>query len=75
MTLTGPGDAIQATAAFVETLENATYAYVTAAGSSETLTVQLPGDIRPTIGEVLTLHIDPAKAHLFDKAGLAFRRL
>ena len=75
LTLTGPGDAVAAKAAFVETLGNATYAYVTAGGATETLTVQLPGDVRPTVGESLTLHIDPARAHLFDDAGAAFRRL
>ena len=75
LTLTGPGDAIRVKAAFVETLGNATYAYVSQGGSSETLTVQLSGDIRPTIGEALTLHVDPARAHLFDATGAAFRRL
>ncbi|MES2860215.1 MAG: sn-glycerol-3-phosphate ABC transporter ATP-binding protein UgpC [Pseudomonadota bacterium] len=75
LTLTGPGDAIQAKAAFVETLGNATYAYVAHAGSKDTLTVQLPGDVRPSVGEALTLHIDPTRAHLFDADGTAFRRL
>jgi ABC-type sugar transport system ATPase subunit len=75
LALSGPGDAITATVAFVETLGHATYAYVTHAATPETLTVQLPGDVRPAIGETLTLHIDPARAHLFDADGLAFRRL
>ena len=75
LTITGPGDAIAARAAFVETLGNATYAYVGQPGSTETLTVQLPGDVRPAVGEALTLHIDPARAHLFDTDGQAFRRL
>lgn len=75
LTLSGPGDPIQVKAAFVETLGNATYAYVAQGGSTETLTVQLSGDIRPTVGEALTLHIDPARAHLFDADGAAFRRL
>ncbi|OYX58589.1 MAG: ABC transporter [Brevundimonas subvibrioides] len=75
LTLSGPGDAIRVKAAFVETLGNATYAYVSQAGAPETLTVQLSGDIRPAVGEALTLHIDPARAHLFDADGAAFRRL
>lgn len=75
LTLTGPGDTVAVTAAFVETLGNATYAYVGQPGSAETLTVQLPGDVRPGVGEALTLHIDPARAHLFDTGGTAFRRL
>ena len=75
LTLTGPGDPLAVQAAFVETLGNATYAYVSQAGSSETLTVQLSGDIRPTVGEARTLHVDPARAHLFDADGAAFRRL
>ena len=75
LTLSGPGDAIRRKAAFVETLGNATYAYVSQAGAPETLTVQLSGDIRPVVGEALTLHIDPARAHLFDANGAAFRRL
>jgi ABC-type sugar transport system ATPase subunit len=74
LTLTGPGDAIQVRAAFVETLGNTTYAYVTHPGASETLTVQLSGDIRPAVGEALTLHVDPAWAHLFDAYGMAFQR-
>jgi len=75
LTLSGPGDGIRVKAAFVETLGHATYVYVSQAGSSETLTVQLSGDLRPTVGEALTLHIDPARAHLFDADGAAFRRL
>ena len=75
LTLSGPGDAIRVKAAFVETLGNATYAYVSQTGAPETLTVQLSGDIRPNVGEALTLHIDPARAHLFDADGAAFRRL
>ncbi|MDP3403435.1 MAG: sn-glycerol-3-phosphate ABC transporter ATP-binding protein UgpC [Brevundimonas sp.] len=72
--LAGPGDAITATVAFVETLGHATYAYVTHPATPETLTVQLPGDVRPAIGERLTLHVGPDRAHLFDEAGTAFLR-
>ena len=75
LTLSGEENAIEAKAAFVETLGNATYAYVTHSGSPETLTVQLPGEVRPSVGEALKLSIDPARAHLFDADGTAFRRL
>ncbi|CAL1691274.1 sn-glycerol-3-phosphate import ATP-binding protein UgpC [Brevundimonas subvibrioides] len=74
LTLSGDGSAIAVTVAFVETLGNATYAYVTHPGSPETLTVQLPGDVRPTVGESLTLHIAPAHGHLFGADGIAFAR-
>jgi ABC-type sugar transport system ATPase subunit len=74
-TLSGPFDAITATVAFVETLGHATYAYANHPATDETLTVQLPGDVRPSVGEILTLRIDPARTHLFDLDGLAFRRL
>ncbi|MBX9614647.1 MAG: sn-glycerol-3-phosphate ABC transporter ATP-binding protein UgpC [Caulobacteraceae bacterium] len=73
-TLSGPGDGISAPVAFVETLGHATYAYVTHPSTTETLTVQLPGDVHPAIGERLTLHVDPDRAHLFDEAGTAFLR-
>lgn len=75
LTLSGKDGVIAVTVAFVETLGNATYAYVTHPGSPETLTVQLPGDVRPTVGQALTLHIDPDHAHLFDGDGIAFTRL
>ncbi|MBB5746263.1 ABC transporter ATP-binding protein [Brevundimonas variabilis] len=75
LALSGNGDVIEAKAAFVETLGNATYAYVNHPGSPETLTVQLPGEVRPSVGEALKLHIDPARAHLFDAEGNAFVRL
>ena len=74
LTLTGQGSGLAVTIAFVETLGNATYAYVTHPGSPETLTVQLAGDVRPTVGEALTLHIAPEHAHLFDADGIAFAR-
>ena len=75
LTLTGPGDVLRAKAAFVETLGHATYAYVAYPGLTETLTVQLAGDVRPGVGEALTLHVDPDRAHLFDADGMAFARL
>lgn len=75
LALDGPGDAITATATFVENLGAATYAYATLAGSAETLTVQLPGDARISAAQPLSLQIPPGRAHLFDAEGMAFRRL
>ena len=75
LSLTGQGNAIATKTAFVETLGHATFAYVDHAGAEETLTVQLPGDVRPAVGDTLTLHADAAQAHLFDADGKAFRRL
>jgi ABC-type sugar transport system ATPase subunit len=75
LSLTGPGGAIRTTAAFVETLGNATYAYVAPDGGGESLTVQLSGEVRPSTGDALTLHVPPARAYLFAADGAAFRRL
>jgi ABC-type sugar transport system ATPase subunit len=75
LALDGPGDTIAATATFVENLGAATYTYATLAGSGETLTVQLPGETRISTGQPLSLEIAPGRAHLFDAAGMAFRRL
>ena len=74
LTLDGPGDAIAATATFVESLGAATYAYATLPGSAETLTVQLPGDVRVATGAPLSLRVPHDRAHLFDADGAAFRR-
>ena len=75
LALDGDGSAIATTAAFVETLGHATYAYLNHPASSETLTVQLPGEVRPTTGDALTVRIPADKTHLFDADGVAFRRL
>ena len=75
LTLDGEGGALATTADFVETLGNATYAYVRHPGSPETLTVQLPGDVRPRAGDAMTLHVAPGQAHLFDADAAAFKRL
>ena len=71
--LTGPGGTLTATVRFVETLGHVTYAYVICGETS--LTVQLPGEIRPGVGDALTLRIPPRQAHLFDSGGHAFSRL
>ncbi|QTC89657.1 ABC transporter ATP-binding protein [Brevundimonas goettingensis] len=75
LTLSGKANVIATRAAFVETLGHATYAYVGLAGVSDTLTVQLPGDIRPAMGDALKLHVAADQAHLFDADGQAFQRL
>jgi multiple sugar transport system ATP-binding protein len=75
LTLAGAGATIAAVATFVETLGNATFAYLACPGQPDTLTVQLPGDVRPGTGDTLTLHIAPDQAHLFDADGTAFPRL
>jgi multiple sugar transport system ATP-binding protein len=75
LSLDGPGDAISATATFVESLGAATYAYATPPGSGETLTVQLPGEVRVAGGQALSLRVPSDRAHLFDVDGAAFRRL
>jgi ABC-type sugar transport system ATPase subunit len=75
LTLDGPGDGIAATATFVESLGAATYAYAALPGSTDTLTIHLPGDVRVAAGQSLTLRVSPKRAHLFDEAGEAFRRL
>jgi len=64
-----------ATATFVESLGAATYAYATLPGETESLTVQLPGEVRVKAGDGLALRFAPGKAHLFDAEGAAFQRL
>ena len=73
--LAGADNALATTASFVETLGHATFAYVHIEGLDETLTVQLPGEVRPQAGDALSLHVDADQAHLFDAEGKAFRRL
>ncbi len=75
LTLDGPGDAVTATATFVESLGAATYAYAALASEADTLTVQLPGEVRVKAGDRLALRIPAGKAHLFAADGAAFRRL
>ena len=73
LTTAGKGDVISAEVVFVETLGHATYAYLTA--GEEPVTVLLPGDVRPSTGETLSLRIPADQAHLFDADGEAFDRL
>ncbi|KQW79862.1 ABC transporter ATP-binding protein [Brevundimonas sp. Root1279] len=69
----GKGAALSAKVTFCETLGHATYAYL-AAGETP-LTLLLPGDVRPTMGENVELHVPASHAHLFDAQGIAFERL
>ena len=73
LTTAGKGDTVSAKVVFVETLGHATYAYLTA--GDEPVTVLLPGDVRPSAGETLSLRVPADQAHLFDGDGEAFARL
>lgn len=73
MALSEARGTVTATVSFVETLGHVTYAYL--AHGDEALTVQLPGDVRPAVGDPLTLHVPPGNAHLFDGEGRAIARL
>ncbi|MBU2396662.1 MAG: TOBE domain-containing protein, partial [Alphaproteobacteria bacterium] len=73
LTTAGKGDAVSARVTFVETLGHATYAYLTAGEAP--VTVLLPGDVRPSTGETLSLRVPADQAHLFDADGEAFVRL
>ncbi len=64
---------INTTVRFVETLGNATYVYVEY-GDTE-LTVQMAGVAELRNGDAMALGVPGDKIHLFDAAGLAFRRL
>lgn len=73
LALGGKTGSISTKVTFAETLGHATFAYADYAGTS--LTVQLPGDVRPEAGEALELAVPDDQAHLFDDAGNAFARL
>ena len=73
LTTAGKDDTVSAKVTFVETLGHATYAYLTA--GEEPVTVLLPGDVRPSAGETLSLRVPADQAHLFDTNGEAFARL
>ncbi|MDY6924740.1 MAG: sn-glycerol-3-phosphate ABC transporter ATP-binding protein UgpC [Pseudomonadota bacterium] len=70
--LAGAPDGLRATVTFVETLGHATYAYLAAGDAA--LTVLLPGDVQPAVGETLRLAVPAGRAHLFDADGVAFPR-
>ena len=65
-------DGIDSRVTFAETLGHVTFAYADYAGAP--LTVQLPGDRRPRVGDTLRLAIRPEQTHLFDAEGEAFAR-
>ncbi|GAA0624800.1 sn-glycerol-3-phosphate ABC transporter ATP-binding protein UgpC [Brevundimonas kwangchunensis] len=73
LALGGKTGSISTKVTFAETLGHATFAYADYAGTS--LTVQLPGDVRPEAGKALELAVPADQAHLFDSAGNAFARL
>ncbi len=75
LSLDGPGEALHGKADFVETLGNATYAYVDIGAGHDTLTAQLAGSVRPASGDRLDLKVPAGHAYLFDADGKAFDRL
>ena len=75
LSLDGPGEAIHGRADFVETLGNATYAYVDIGEGHDSMTAQLAGSARPKSGDRLELKLQAEHAYLFDADGKAFQRL
>ena len=75
LSLDGPGESIHGRADFVETLGNATYAYVDIGEGHDSMTAQLAGSERPKSGDRLELKVPSDKAYLFDADGKAFQRL
>jgi ABC-type sugar transport system ATPase subunit len=73
LSLAGPGDAVAAKVVFVETLGHATHSYLTA--GEALMTVLLPGDVRPSAGQTLSLRVAADQAHLFDADGESLDRL
>jgi multiple sugar transport system ATP-binding protein len=74
----GPGNLLQSTVAFVESLGGVTFAYCPYPGVEEALTCQFEGrngSDRLRSGDDLQLHLPPEALYLFDAQGLAFRRL
>jgi multiple sugar transport system ATP-binding protein len=60
---------------FVESLGSVTIAYGTLARSETEVTVQLPGDLEVSAGEMIRPGPAPHACYLFDANGRAFRRL
>ena len=71
----GLGDPLETRVTFVESLGNATYAYLEQVGGDEALTLQLPGDQRPRAGDALTVRVPPSACHLFVADGRALPRI
>ena len=68
-------NALHTTVTFVESLGSMTYAYCSHPGVDDVLTCAVEGDRAIDAGAALPLSVPPAKAHLFDAQGRAFRRL
>ncbi|HZF78900.1 MAG TPA: sn-glycerol-3-phosphate ABC transporter ATP-binding protein UgpC [Rubrivivax sp.] len=68
-------NALQTVVTFVESLGSLTYAYCRNAGSDDVITCAVEAERPLHSGEPLSLGVPRAKAHLFDSAGRAFRRL
>jgi len=71
----GSENAMATTVTFVETLGSATVAYCDHPGSSEPLTCELDGRVRPKTGASITLSTPADACYLFDADGMAFARL
>src|SRR5262249_18569297 len=59
---------------FVELLGGTGFAYASAPDAADDVVVHLGGR-PPLIGEVMTLGVDPDRAHVFDAQGLALERV
>ncbi|MFN3305155.1 MAG: ABC transporter ATP-binding protein [Roseateles sp.] len=76
--LGGPGNLLQSTVAFVESLGGLTFAYCPYPGLDEPLTCQFEGrngSDRLRSGQALELHLPTEALYVFNAQGLALRRL
>ncbi|KQY80261.1 ABC transporter ATP-binding protein [Pelomonas sp. Root1444] len=74
----GPGNQLQSTVAFVESLGGVTFAYCPYPGLDEPLTCQFEGRNgcdRLRTGQALNLHLPAEALYVFDAEGRALRRL
>ncbi len=69
----GPG--VKAQVQYVENLGEATYLYLDHPCAETHLVVRKSGDVKATIGETLTVRIDPQCCHLFASDRRAFKRI
>ncbi|KAK0331579.1 hypothetical protein LTR94_028373, partial [Friedmanniomyces endolithicus] len=72
LVLDNSGETLAAEVVFVETLGAVVTAHLRHPASSETITVNAPGDTRLEAGQKVMLRLTPGRTHLFDSAGKAF---
>jgi multiple sugar transport system ATP-binding protein len=65
---------VKATVTFIESLGSTTHAYCDLAGAEDGLTCELRGVIDAHSGDVLSLSAPPDACHLFNEAGIAYKR-